>query len=227
MLIPKSVLSVSDVASRDATRYHLNCLRLRRDAHGAPRAEATDGKRAMSATWTELDNAEFPYVGDRQVATTKPGFEFLLPLPAIPGVRELVGKKPVKPVLGMVAVDEAAANGTARFVGTDLATTRELTAAGVDGQYPNLSVVTEFKPDHAVSVCLDAKLLVDTLRTWMSVAGPAVDGSVHGMAIRMTIALDADGRPLGKPVHIEAQHPGSDQRAVQVQAWLCPIVQPA
>ena len=58
MLLPKQIIALGRIASRDSSRVY-SAVRVERP-NGRPRAVATDGRRAVIFTWDEPDAGEFP-----------------------------------------------------------------------------------------------------------------------------------------------------------------------
>jgi len=57
MLLPKQVIALGRIASREHSRF--SAVRVERH-NGRPRAMATDGRRAVIFAWDEPDAGEFP-----------------------------------------------------------------------------------------------------------------------------------------------------------------------
>jgi len=66
----------------------------------------------------------------------KPDFATLVPAKELNDVAKMTPRRPAKPILGRIALDEQASNGTAVFGVTDSANTQTHRVNPVDGHFP-------------------------------------------------------------------------------------------
>lgn len=216
MLIPRQLLNLSGVASRDTTRPHLCGISLKRFPSGVAIAEATDGKRLIRATWDEPEKVTFPKTAD-VIPSRKPGFEFTLPTAAADTLEKTIPTKAGDSILNYAGVDEDCGNNTARFTTFDPDARQVHEITGCEGKFPNTNYVIETLWKEKGSIGLDASLLANTLKTWMAVAGKG--SKDNPFAIRFEILHNGNK----SMVRISSMNPDIDGRKVQATAWLCPV----
>jgi hypothetical protein len=183
-------MALGKIAAKNASRYAMTSIRIER-RHGAPRALATDGHRAVIFTWDEPDSAEYPTI-DGMNCSHVDDFAANIPFDALAGVGKGLPRRSFKPVLGCMLLDESDRK-TLRLAATtlDRVTRAEATADDVD--FPPLDDVvprpgeekTLFDPvihgdvpfTH-VRIAVNAKLLAEMLSAMVSMASDQADDSV-------------------------------------------------
>lgn len=209
MLIPKEAFQALRVASKESVGRHcLEGLQIERGKDGKPFVVATDGAMMLVASWTELDEAEFPAGdGGEPILDLKPHPGFSVTISALdaqeaPG---LVPKRSNLPVSSFVALEEqdGRAEGSVRMAGTDLERVKRLGARAVEGKYPDWRSIVETaeKRQKSFKILLRADKLVELLRTIQAVLGKPKEPIVT-----MTIpAPDKDGL-IQDAIRLEAKN---------------------
>lgn len=207
VLIPARLKALAGLASKDKTRYSINAIQLRRLPSGQACAEATDGKHAVRVTWNDAPYCEeFPVIPGLS-SSAKPGFTALVaPESFLEWIKAIPAKFRI-PILGHVAVDEQASNGTIEGATTDLGTTRRISIKTVEGQYPD---VTNCIPTHkAASVSVDPLRLAKVL---LAIADVMDTGGATA-TVRLTLCDKLD------PIRID----GKDCAGLEALALVMPI----
>lgn len=141
MLIPQFVASIVKSAARERSHYALNSVLLAREADGAPVAVASDGRQLVKVTWSDKGlGPEYPQRVPLDMSEV-PGFRVMVPPDALTAAIKSTPKRPSHPILEATVVEESSANGTVRFVTTDLDTDRDVKVRTVEGEYPDYQAV--------------------------------------------------------------------------------------
>lgn len=137
MLVPRQIASLGKIAAKESGRYSFNGVRLERTKDGKARAIATDGRRALIATWDEADGKEYPPI-DGMDFTHVDRFAAILPVTAIDRAAKAVSLKLArsKPVLGNIAVCEPSANGYVKLGVNRLDAAERIEAQSIEGTFP-------------------------------------------------------------------------------------------
>lgn len=146
MLIPPNVFHVSKVAATEGTRYTIDGVQVGRDPEGNPFAVATDGKRLLAVKWPEDPADEYPAgVGD---VTKVADFKVVVPRKAWEDAAKLAPRRPLKPILANVLLDEPRAKEGERIplAATDLESVQRVEPRPPQGYFPPWeSVVPHYK----------------------------------------------------------------------------------
>jgi len=169
VLIPPNVLNVVGCASRDPARYQLCGVLLERKGERQGSATATDGKTLAHVTWMEDEQQDFPERGVNPAPAPKASV--IIPTAAVKELAGMAPKKPLKPVLRNVVMDEHTLNGTATFLATELGETdRRATVKTLEGTYPDAGfALRSCKPETSVRV--NPFLLIRALETYVKTMG--------------------------------------------------------
>jgi hypothetical protein len=147
MLVPRSISALGKIAAKESTRYAFNGVRIERIA-GKARAMATDGRRALIATWEEPNAKEYPPIEGIDFAHLAT-FGTILPTEALDKASKACGKFKHKPVLEHFAICEPSANGTVKLAANRLDAIERIEANSIEGQFPPLDdVVPRLSEDH-------------------------------------------------------------------------------
>jgi DNA polymerase III sliding clamp (beta) subunit (PCNA family) len=184
MLIPQNVFKVSGAASTDHTRYQLNGIHLQRLCDREVKAEATNGKILMQVKWTEPDQLEYPARGID--TSPKEHFSVTIPLGTCKEAGKLAPKKPQKPILDNVVLDEQSANGKVNLFGTDLEAQKHFESLTVEGTFPNVDCLWN-KNLPKESFMLQSSNLLDLLKTIEA---------VHGKELTLKFSFFSSDRPI-------------------------------
>ena len=134
MLVPKGVLALRRMTD-DGTRYALSALRLERTPDGKCKAVVTDGKCLIQAKWDDTsDRDEFPEIGMKLHPVA--GWVGLIPNSAVDQVVKNMARKPIKPILDNIVVEEGAAGSPVRLGTTSLETKTVIETGQVQGHFP-------------------------------------------------------------------------------------------
>lgn len=140
MLVPRQVSAIGVVAAKESTRYAFNGIRLERTKDGKPRALATDGRRAIIATWDEADATSYPPVEGLEPGKHVENFGTILPVDAMTKASKACPKLGkgwrAKPILENFVVDEPSANGTVKLAANRLDSIERIEATSIEGQFP-------------------------------------------------------------------------------------------
>lgn len=216
MLVTKAHLCVRHAASKDETRPNLNGVRFRSvenpdakpgDAVYAT-TEATDGHMLIRVTAASSPDSEYPALPGYESSDAAPE-PFTLPLGAADELKDVLqwaGKRRGSmPILTNVLLDvpHANANGSVRFVATDLETQRKVEAKKIEGEYPNTDRVIPEKPTLPDGEAAPASFTVD-LNLLERVLKAAREG---GFAGRTSVAARFYVTDPLSALRIEISHP--------------------
>jgi DNA polymerase III sliding clamp (beta) subunit (PCNA family) len=204
MLIPPNILQgVSAAASRDTSRLQLCGVLLERGEDGQPMATATDGKTLMHARWVEDPPAEFPTVETCDPSPV-PGSRALIPIEAVSSLAKMPPKKPAKPILRNLAMDEKTLNGSAVFAGTDLDSRERREVSTIEGTFPDYRPALA-APERSVKVSVNAEMLANILEAVVRA------GELPKPYRRVTLEIPIleNGDTASRPVLIHAETPGT------------------
>ena len=167
-LINKKHLAVSKVASRDATRYVLNGIKIEETETGV-KTIATDGKSlAIVETVGMIDKPEdFPAVPGMDTAPNA-ATAGIIPIDTVEKVIKAIPKKTKLPILGSALLKMSAELAT--FGTTDLDTAQVIPSRVIVGHYPNYQqVIPEGKPEAVVS--FDPGKMIEMMKIAIEVVG--------------------------------------------------------
>ncbi len=169
-VIPRGVLESHRIAATEKTRFAMNGIRLERRADGKANAQATDGKRMISVTWSdESDRSDFPEVGLK--TDPSPGFVTILPQSVIEKALKVMPRKAPKPILERLAVEEeAGAGGEIKVASTDLAERTVFESRAVEGSFPDTSSVWP-KGRPVAHTCFNPVYLVELAKAMVEAQG--------------------------------------------------------
>ncbi len=213
MLIPREVLEIHKIASRDEERPNLTGVHGEREAGEHPRLTATDGHRLITVTWNE-PKVESPPTdfGDLSVV---PGFTADIPAETCAELKRAVPSGDVGEIFRHAWVEETRAEGVVRSGAGDKALGQaiQIETKRPELDFPDWRQVVHVKG--AVRIGVNGKLLAELLKTIAAITGergvvlhiPAdptqaiglhadrVDGTLHVDAVLMPMTLDLTGRP--------------------------------
>ena len=222
MLIPKSVFSTVQAASKDPSRYQLCGVYLERVADRKCRAVATDGKQLTEVTWNEEDDPEDHPHGTVPVE----GFSAIVPSTDMKSLERMAPKSP-RPILENVALDEhPSMNGQPfhlPFVSTDLDATQKRDVRAVEGTYPDYkSVINVTAYSGGFQIRFNPYILANQLLTVAKCAGMKKNGNgTVVLAFREPIRGDKHSQPERHPVQIWAK---SEDGQIEVTGLAMPLV---
>lgn len=212
---PRILQAVATHAAKEKSRYALNGILLARvpgpvvdgdlpgpGEAGAPVLVGTDGRRLLKVSWREeYPAAEFPAGPNGSSVDPSPaeGFKALLPVAKMKEVSALPVKgKTVKPILGLVAVEENTEpdRRSVRFAGTDLESYRTVNVREAEGAFPQYDEVIP-KGDPVAEVCVNPEFLAEACKAAADACGLSEVRSV-------TVKLFKAGRQDG-PITVEAR----------------------
>lgn len=215
MLIPRNVLEVHHLTSKDERRINLRCVHAERDGE-RPRLTATDGHRLISVTWTEPEMGPNDVPADYGDLTTVAGFTADLLPETCAEVARAVPRGDVGEVYRHAWLEEANGNGLVRMGAGDKALCQAVQCEAKDPeiQFPAYRQVLH-SVKGAVRIGINAKLLAEVVSIVSKVSGevgvvlsvPAdpeqplgihadsKDGTVHVDAVLMPMRIDLTGRP--------------------------------
>lgn len=158
MLVSKAQLTVRHAASKDTSRYNLNGIRFEADG----RTVATDGHRLYTVTAEVPSDDDYPNVADVE-NTSEPLEPFILPSETADRVRKAIPKKQRAPILEYARLDVAStnANGSARFVTTDIENAQVVEGRKIEGEFPDWRKVMPEEGKAQVTVTLNWQYLAD------------------------------------------------------------------
>ena len=142
MLYSKRQLAVRHAASTEATRFNLNGVRFHADGS----TEATNGHILcrITAKAPPLDEYPSPKGSSLDGAILEGEQEpFTFPIDAVNRLVKAIPKKAHFPILEHAALDVGAsnANGSARFITTDLESTQAIEGRKIEGDFPDTGKV--------------------------------------------------------------------------------------
>lgn len=214
MLIPERVFPIAACCAKENPRYALEAVRLERDEHGSPLAVATDGRQLLVVSWDEPSGDDYPDIGN---AGQVDGFSALIPVATWKEAGKALPKRPAKPILSYVLVDESEANPLS-LATTDLQNVRHFAPPAVEGRYPRWQEVIapltllpklKGKPRYAVKVQVTPKLMAELLTTMAKMMGDDSAG------VTLYIPVDGD-----TPLQIQAK--GGNFQALGILMPLVP-----
>lgn len=212
MLIPRDILEIHRVASKDETRESLQCVHAERT--DVPRLTATDGHRLLTVTWTEPTTDDAPLdFGD---LTQVRGFTADIPAETCEELHRVVPRGAVGEHYRHAWLEETNPVGIVKAGAGERALGQavQCETKRPEMEFPNWRPVIEGVAG-AVKIGLNGNLLADLLRTIAKVSGevgvvlhiPADptapiglhvdsrDGKVHVDAVLMPMRLELTGRP--------------------------------
>jgi len=215
MLIPRDVLDVHRITSKDETRFNLQCVHGEREAK-RPRLTATDGYRLITVTWDEPEIADGEAPDDYGDLTKVPGFSANVLAETCAEVARIVPRGEVGEVYRHAWLEEANGNGLVRMGAGAKALGQAVQCEAKDPgiEFPNWhEAVASVKG--AVKIGINAKLLAELVAVVSKASGevgvvlsvPAdptqplgihadsADGTVHVDAVLMPMRIDLTGRP--------------------------------
>jgi hypothetical protein len=152
-------------------------------------ATATDGKTLAHCRWVEPPADQFPQVGIDPSPVN--GSSVIIPTSAVKELQGLPAKESYTPILTFLAMGEKDLNGSAHFMGTDLATKKGSEVKTVEGTYPDFDAA--LKPvEGSISVRFNPEYLAQALDTIRKTMGRQCD--------TMVLTLQGD-----KPARLEAR----------------------
>ncbi len=211
MLIPKRVFKVSKLASRDATRYAINGVLVRRTENGRCAAVTTDGRRLIKATWGDAClRAEFPSVGLGSVEPVE-DFEAIVSTKQWDEAEKTIPRNGNKPILFHCLLDETTANGKIQMGTTDLDTRRRLGGDSIEGTFPKYEdVIPKYTVgDDAVEIGVNPSFMAEICKVVEAVAT-----DVESKGVRLVVPTDP-----GKPIVVD----GRTVEGVEATAVLMPV----
>lgn len=215
MLIPRNVLEVHHLTSKDEGRPNLQCVHAEREGD-KPRLTATDGHRLISVTWTEPDVPIGEAPADYGDLTKVPGFTANLLAETCAEVARIVPRAAGGEVYRHAWLEEANGGGLVRMGAGDKALSQAVQCEAKDPeiQFPEYRQVLG-SVKGAVRIGINAKYLAEVVSLVSKVSGeigvvlsvPAdpqqplgihadsSDGTVHVDAVLMPMRIDLTGRP--------------------------------
>lgn len=215
MLIPRDVLEVHRITSKDENRPNLQCVHAEREAD-RPRLTATDGHRLVTITWSEPEVPDADIPADYGDLTQIPGFTADILAETCAEVARVVPKGERAEVYRHAWLEESNGNGLVRMGAGDKSICQAVQCEAKDPEieFPNWrDAVGSVKG--AVRIGINAKLLAELVAVVSKASGevgvvlsvPAdplqplgihadsKDGTVHVDAVLMPMTLDLTGRP--------------------------------
>lgn len=206
MLYSKAHFAVRHAASKDSTRHSLNGIHFKSDGS----TEATDGHWLLQVKAEVPPDDEWPSAMGCGIKSSDEKLEpFVLPLEACDAIAKAIPKRNTRsmPVLSHAALDvvETNANGSARFVTTDLATTTPVEAQKVDGVYPSTEQVVPNLGDMTLAFAVDLALLAKVAKAAKEVR--AANGG-DTVALGARFYVNSLGPDAMSPIRIELYDKG-------------------
>lgn len=191
MNINKLNLEISQCASKEEGRYHLNGVHFTKDY-----TESTNGHVLGRITYpTQMDIEELPAQIKSDLKDKID--DFIVPLRGIKDLK--FPQKVILPILQYVYVDVESTNknGVARFSSTDLETTPVTEIRKIDGEFPETDRVWPKEEEAVFEICIDSNYL-------KIMADIASKFSKHGGCKLTFYGIDS-------PVKIHAYNSDTDQ----------------
>ena len=187
MLIHKSAAAVVSHTARERSQYALNAVCISRDGNGNPCAVASDGRRLIKVTWpdqpAETTASEYPALAVPFDHAHVEGFKVLIPPDALTAAAKATPKRPVRPILEGIVLEESSANGTVRIATTDLDTERDIKVRTIEGEYPDFEQV--IPPPGVFRIGVNPDFLIDACKALKTIT------SAHTQAV--TFSFEASG----------------------------------
>ena len=197
MLIPYQALNVARFASDDPSRYQLVGVHVQRDANGKPSLEATDGRVLCRTTWAEDPHEEMPEVSGTRAPAPIPGFSTLIPASAFSGAaKNPMFKRPWRPILRNLVLDESAANGTVPLWSTNLEAVSRSDVRSMEGQYPNLEKAFVPETSEGIALSVDLGLLRDFCDALLKIHPPEREDKHSPARTMANIRVTSPDRPI-------------------------------
>lgn len=214
MLIPREVLEIHRIASKDATRLNLTCVHAEREDADTPRLTATDGWRLLTVTWKEpeVDSPPADFGDLRRIA----GFTGEIQVETCAEIARVVPKGAVGEIFRHAWLEETNPDSLTRMGAGDKAVGQavQCETKGPDVTFPDYRVVTKDIAG-AVKIGINAALLAELLQTIGKISGErgivlhvpsdpkkpigihadSADGALHVDAVIMPMDIDLTGRP--------------------------------
>lgn len=231
MLIPRDVLEVHKVASKDPERTNLNCVHVERSPD--PRLVATDGFRMVTVTWKEPEiTQDQPAPEDYGDLTEVAGFICDMPVETCAELQRVVPKGEVQPIFAHAWLEETNEPGMIRAGAGErlLGQAVRCEAKRQEPDFPDWRAVRKVKG--AVRIGINATYLAEVLRVVAKISGQAgvvlhvpsdptapigissdgSDGLTKVDALVMPMQLDLTGRPDWEDVPVL---PGTPDKIVK------------
>jgi len=162
----------------------------------APLANAADFPHSEGIT-TAVGSGGLPVAGpglpeaELCYLLREPDFEFTLSAESVKAIQKAIPKRVAQPVLAHAALDETrtAANGSALFVTTDLATRREHEVKKLEGAYPKAPYCIPPRSDATFRVGFNLDNLIPFLQAVKAAAGK----SNGGVVVEFSFAAPVNG----------------------------------
>lgn len=215
MLIPRNVLEVHHLTSKDETRINLLCVHAEREAD-RPRLTATDGHRLITVTWTEPEVPVGEVPADYGDLTKVPGFTANLLAETCAEVARIVPRAAGGEIFRHAWLEEANGNGLVRMGAGDKALSQAVQCEAKDPEidFPEYRQVLN-SVKGAVRIGINAKYLAEVVSLVSKVSSEvgvvlsvpsdptqplgihadSKDGTVHVDAVLMPMRIDLSGRP--------------------------------
>lgn len=184
ILNPRTFKSLGKFAADDH-RGALSGVKIERDQLGRARLIVSDGRRLVVVYPPEGDPREYPDLSARVPGfdvTQAPGFSAVLPIASLSEAAKFPPKRPVKPILEGVAIDERNANGKVTIAATDCDSVRSIQSSPVEGKYPDVDRCFPPVTESATSITFNPVLMAELLKELFNAVGSQ---SVN--AVRLTI----------------------------------------
>ena len=230
MLIPREVLDIHRIASKDEERPNLTGVHAEREREH-PRLTATDGHRLLTVTWNEPKADDPPAdFGDLSIV---PGFTAEIPAETCAELKRAIPCGEIGEVFRHAWVEETTANGVVRSGAGDKALGQaiQIETKRPELEFPYWRAVTHVKG--AVRIGVNGKLLAELLKTIGAITGEKgvvlhiptdptqaiglhadrVDGTLHVDAVLMPMRLDLTGRPDWEDVPVLPNTPDKVPKA--------------
>ncbi len=174
MLIPSRMFAMTAQADDASSRYALCGIRFERNGqHADPHAIATDRRVLVAASWNEPNAAEHPAPDDykeRWTGTKADDFATIIPVAdckaAVKLVRMTKKQREDKPIRDCIALSETSTNGKAPMYASDGSQSANMAPDTLDGRFPHWrDCVPAYTRENSVSVYLNAKMLMDLVKT--------------------------------------------------------------
>ena len=138
MLIPKQIAALAKIVAKQPGRYAKTAVRIER-RNGAPRALATDDRRAVVFSWEEPAGGDYPPIAGMNPKTV-PSFAVNVPPQILQQVARGVPSRSPKPVLSFALLDESSEKPV-RLAATTLDKITRAEANSEEADFPNVDEV--------------------------------------------------------------------------------------
>lgn len=162
MILNKTLLAHSKIASRDDLRPILQAIKIENGTH----AVSTDGFKLLKTPLPQVEFSDLPNMPGYKNVDIK---DALIPMKSLETAIKQIPKKSTLPILQNTWTVESAQEETIRLISTDLESVNVPEIRKIEGEFPNYQIIIDSVEEEPIKskIAVNAQLMVEIMQAFV------------------------------------------------------------